>query len=474
MCRRRWSKSRYPTRPRRAASPRAGRQRRAAGCAADQAIRHGRAGGRALRVPGVGRRGLDDRRGAADRRWLDAHTLIRRLQENGYDDKVTRPCGMSRQRKTPCTAIRPARTEWSWCCRAAARSAPTRPASIRRCIEDGIKPDWVIGTSIGAINAALIAGNKPENRLARLQEFWDTVEQAAARSTCSGRRRSLATRSPTWTRSCAASPASSSPIRMRCSASNTRSASSAHPTTRPIRCKRDADRAGRLRLSQRAPHAADGRRGQRPHQRDALFRQPRRWTSAPAHVMASGALPPAFPAVCIDGEPYWDGGIYSNTPIEVVLDERPRRRLADLRRQHVAAARRRAEVDLAGDGSPEGHPIRKPRQEPHRAAGADPPPAPRHPRAVQAHPADQQDDPKVKELASYGCGTMMHLVRLLVAAPRRRGPHQGHRFHALPASARAGRPATSTANACSRKNRGNARSTCCRESSCTSPGMSVG
>ena len=34
----------------------------------------------------------------------------------------------------------------------------------------------------------------------------------------------------------------------------------------------------------------------------------------------SGALPPAFPAVCIDGEPYWDGGIYSNTPIEVVLD----------------------------------------------------------------------------------------------------------------------------------------------------------
>src|SRR5262249_32721320 len=45
----------------------------------------------------------------------------------------------------------------------------------------------------------------------------------------------------------------------------------------------------------------------------------------PAHIMASGALPPAFPAVCIDGEPYWDGGIYSNTPIEVVLDETPRR-----------------------------------------------------------------------------------------------------------------------------------------------------
>src|SRR5437773_1676806 len=43
------------------------------------------------------------------------------------------------------------------------------------------------------------------------------------------------------------------------------------------------------------------------------------------HVMASGALPPAFPAIAVDGEPYWDGGIYSNTPIEAVLDDHPRR-----------------------------------------------------------------------------------------------------------------------------------------------------
>jgi NTE family protein len=43
------------------------------------------------------------------------------------------------------------------------------------------------------------------------------------------------------------------------------------------------------------------------------------------HVMAPGALPPAFAAVRIEGEPYWDGGIYSNTPIEAVLDDKPRR-----------------------------------------------------------------------------------------------------------------------------------------------------
>ena len=44
-----------------------------------------------------------------------------------------------------------------------------------------------------------------------------------------------------------------------------------------------------------------------------------------AHIMASGALPPAFPAVRIDGELYWDGGILSNTPTERIFDDHPRR-----------------------------------------------------------------------------------------------------------------------------------------------------
>jgi predicted acylesterase/phospholipase RssA len=45
----------------------------------------------------------------------------------------------------------------------------------------------------------------------------------------------------------------------------------------------------------------------------------------PEHVMASGALPPGFPAIRVDREPYWDGGLYSNTPVEVVFDDKPRR-----------------------------------------------------------------------------------------------------------------------------------------------------
>ena len=72
-----------------------------------------------------------------------------------------------------------------------------------------------------------------------------------------------------------------------------------------------------------AAAAADGRR--RPcARRDALLRQPGDALDV-RHVMASGALPPAFPAVRIDGELYWDGGILSNTPVEAVFDDNPRR-----------------------------------------------------------------------------------------------------------------------------------------------------
>ena len=48
--------------------------------------------------------------------------------------------------------------------------------------EAGIEPDWVIGTSIGAINASLIAGNAQEDRLPRLKDFWNRVEHSGPQS----------------------------------------------------------------------------------------------------------------------------------------------------------------------------------------------------------------------------------------------------------------------------------------------------
>jgi NTE family protein len=133
-------------------------------------------------------------------------------------------------------------------------------------------------------------------------------------------------------------------------------------------------------------------------------------------VMASGALPPAFGAIRIEGQPYWDGGIYSNTPIEAVLDDNPRR-------DAVIFA-----VNVWHQTGPEPESIRQvmARQKDIQFASR----ADSHIlRQKQIHrlrhvirelhrqlPAARQADPKVKELASWGCGTTVHVVHML--APR--------------------------------------------------------
>ena len=62
-----------------------------------------------------------------------------------------------------------------WCCRVAARLGAYQAGVYQALHEAGLEPDWVSGVSIGAINSALIAGNKPERRLAALCEFWDRI-----------------------------------------------------------------------------------------------------------------------------------------------------------------------------------------------------------------------------------------------------------------------------------------------------------
>jgi NTE family protein len=134
------------------------------------------------------------------------------------------------------------------------------------------------------------------------------------------------------------------------------------------------------------------------------------------HVMASGALPPAFPAVRIDGDPYWDGGLYSNTPVEVVLDDKPRRDTLIFAANvwHSAAAEpetlwqvmgRQKDIQYASRAT--SHVARQ--QQIHRM---------RHIiRELKAHIPDERcADPEVRRLLDYGCATVMHLVPL--HAPR--------------------------------------------------------
>jgi NTE family protein len=135
-----------------------------------------------------------------------------------------------------------------------------------------------------------------------------------------------------------------------------------------------------------------------------------------AHVLASGALPPAFPAIRIDGEPFWDGGIYSNTPVETVFADNPRRDsvVFTVQMWHAAGPEPESiwqvlnrEKDIQYASRADSHIAHQ--ESLHHL---------RHiiRELVRRLPEAERDTPEVKTLAGFGCHTTMHIVRL--NAPR--------------------------------------------------------
>jgi NTE family protein len=131
------------------------------------------------------------------------------------------------------------------------------------------------------------------------------------------------------------------------------------------------------------------------------------------HVLASGALPPAFPAIPVGAEPYWDGGIYSNTPIEAVMDDHPRRDsvIFNVNVWHAQGPAPRSIWQVLGRqkniqyaSRAESHIARQ--KQIHRM---------RHIiRKLKHHlPPEAHEDPAIGDLTAHGCGTTMHVVRLL-------------------------------------------------------------
>jgi NTE family protein len=136
----------------------------------------------------------------------------------------------------------------------------------------------------------------------------------------------------------------------------------------------------------------------------------------PSHIMASGALPPAFPAVRIDGELYWDGGILSNTPTERIFEDHPRRNalIFAVHLWHPTGEEPEniwqvlhRHKDIQYSSRIANYIVRQ--RETHKL---------RHviSELVKFLPEETRADPRVKELAGYSCRTRMHVVRLL--APR--------------------------------------------------------
>jgi NTE family protein len=276
--------------------------------------------------------------------------------------------------------------------------------------ERGIEPDWVIGTSIGAINAALIAGNKPEHRMQRLHAFWDAVQHAAPTQ---GLRmwpglgpllNNLHTVSRGIPNFFAPNPAAWAGVQAQVGVE-----AASYYLTAPLHATLssllDFDLLAqcRTRLTVGAVNVRSGRMRYFDSRDERL---------GPEHVMASGALPPAFPAIRVNGEPYWDGGIYSNTPIEAVLDDKPRRNsliFAVSMWQPTGpepesiwqVMGRQKDIQYASRA--DSH-IERQKQIHHL----------RHiiRQLAKKVPPAQRDSPEMRELASWGCHTTMHVMRL--------------------------------------------------------------
>lgn len=203
--------------------------------------------------------------------------------------------------------------------------------------EAGVMPNWYAGISIGAINAAIIAGNRQEDRLPQLKRFWDTVSQpgealsmpaAYIRSVLSALPQSDLTHS--WAAALSAGAAllngqsgffESRPLSPFVALGGGAASTSFYDTS-PLKhtleqCV-DFDRINHAKGCRLTVGAAEVTTG------NFRYFDNRDTQITPEHIMASGALPPAFPAVEIDGVAYWDGGLISNTPLEYVLDLWPR------------------------------------------------------------------------------------------------------------------------------------------------------
>jgi NTE family protein len=194
--------------------------------------------------------------------------------------------------------------------------------------EAGIEPDWVAGISIGAINSAIIAGNAPERRVQALRSFWEKVsEPPLGVPTLPIKLDQLTHMMMNRTRAMGImlfgapgffKPRFPSPAVYPFGGIEKLSYYDVTPVQETLESLVDFDRinAREMRLSVGTVNVRTG---------NFLYFDNAADTITVKHVMASGALPPGFPAIEIDGEYYWDGGIVSNTPLDWILDSPDRK-----------------------------------------------------------------------------------------------------------------------------------------------------
>ena len=265
--------------------------------------------------------------------------------------------------------------------------------------EAGIEPDWIIGTSIGAINGAIIAGNAVPDRVAKLRAFWDQLD--------SGLPEPLSQLVPLlagvpgfYFLNPALAWGADTRVGIERAAMYL-----VDPLKKALPSLADFDRinSGDTRFTVGLTTVQTGHLRYFDSERETIRLE---------HVLGSSALPPAFPAVEIDGEYYWDGGVYSNSPIEVLFDEDPRHssvvfaiQIWPTRGRHpetLAHAFMR-EKDIMFGSRSRSHIMQQAQIHRMRRIVRE---------LIDMLPEECKNSPRAKELAAWGCTSTMHLVEI--------------------------------------------------------------
>ncbi len=292
--------------------------------------------------------------------------------------------------------------------------------------EAGYAPDWIAGISIGAINAALIAGNPAKTRVDQLHAFWEQITAPASpwpvNPFMGGTQ---------WGQKAAAQsailfgqPGFFAPRTLMEWLAPAKPASFYDTSALKATLERlvDFDRINAETEPRLSVGAVNVRTG-----RFAYF-DSTKMTIRPEHIMASGALPPGFPAVEIDGEHYWDGGIVSNTPLAYVLDQLPRRsrlifqvdvfqahgqvpttleEVAEREKDIRYASRTRMNTDIFANKHEVRHAINE---------------------LIELLPPELAATPQAQRLYRMGCVTTMDIVQLIYRPTAPQGHHKDHEF----------------------------------------------
>ena len=287
--------------------------------------------------------------------------------------------------------------------------------------EAGIEPNWFAGISIGALNAAILAGNPLERRIERLTEFWETICQSALLPTLPFDADLAAMLGDGEVRGWAGAFASMralvegqrgffTPRFPPPYLSPTPSGATSFYDTTPLKATLerlvdfDLLNSRRVRVSVGAVNVANGNFAYFDNAKSRLI---------PEHFMASGSLPPGFPAVEIEGCWYWDGGLVSNTPLMEVLSRPPRRdtlafqvdlwsargpmpnnlfEVAERQKDIQYSSRTRLVTNVANEIQSLRHALR---------------------RALDLLPAERQKDPEVAGLQELACSKVYNTIQLI-------------------------------------------------------------